>query len=140
MGRSRVGGDVAGMGKSHIGGDARRSAVRRRAVGGSVAGMRKSRVEDDARRSTTRRRGVGGGVVEEERWLHRKNSHGGEERGDGGRLGVGRRLGLRRRRSGSDRMCLDGYHVRELITLGPFHCICINIRITILIINDISQY
>jgi hypothetical protein len=48
-----------------------------------------------------------GGVVEEEVRLYRKSSHSGQERGDGGRLGVGRRLELRRRRrSGSDRMCL----------------------------------
>jgi hypothetical protein len=84
-------------------GKERRTKMRRR---GGVAGMRKSRVEDGARQSAARRRGVGGGVVEEEVWMHRKSSHGREERGDGGRLGVGRRLGLRRRRSGSDRMCL----------------------------------
>jgi hypothetical protein len=71
-----------------------------------VAGVRKSRVEDGVRRSAAQRRGVGGGMVEEELWLHRKSSHGEEERGDGGRLGIGRQLGLRRRRSGSDRTCL----------------------------------
>jgi hypothetical protein len=99
-------------------GGARRGAVRRRAigdgtagvgrsrVGGSVADVGKIRVEDGARQSAARRRGVGGGVVEEEVWLHRKSSHDGEERGDGDLLGVERRLGLRRRRSGSDRMCL----------------------------------
>jgi hypothetical protein len=68
--------------------------------------MRKSRVKDDARQSAAPRRGVGGHVVEEEVWLHRKSSHGRKERGAGGRLGVGRQLGFRRRRSGSDRMCL----------------------------------
>jgi hypothetical protein len=99
--KSRVGGGIAGVVNSR--GGARRGAVRRRAVWGGVAGMRKSRVEDGARRSAARRCGVGDGVVEEEVWLHRKSSHGGEERGDGGRLGVGRWLGLRR--SGSDRMC-----------------------------------
>jgi hypothetical protein len=45
-------------------------------------------------------------VVEEEVWLHRKSSHGGEKRGDDGRLGIGQRLGLKRRRSQSDRMYL----------------------------------
>jgi hypothetical protein len=107
----RVAGGVAGVETSRVAGvgncrgGPRRSVVRRRAVGGGVAGVRKCRVEDGVRWSTARRRGVGGGVVEEEVWLHRKSSHGGEDRGDGGRLGVGRRLGLRRR-SESDRMCL----------------------------------
>jgi hypothetical protein len=82
------------------------AGVSRSSGGGGIAGVRKSRVEDGARRSAAQRRGLGDGVVEEEVWLHRKSSHGGEERGDGGRLGVRRRLGLRRRRSGSDRICL----------------------------------
>jgi hypothetical protein len=50
VGRSRVGGGVASVGKSHIGGSARRSAIRVCAIGGgTMAGMRKSRVEDSAR-------------------------------------------------------------------------------------------
>jgi hypothetical protein len=130
MGRRRVASSLAGVEKSRVGGGlagvvnsrggAKRDAVRRRAIGdgtadvgrsrigGSIAGMGKSRVEDGVRQSAAQRHGVGGGVVEEEVWLHRKSSHGGEDRGDGGQLGVGRRLGLRRRRrrSGSDRMCL----------------------------------
>jgi hypothetical protein len=44
----------------------------------------KSHVEDGAGRNAARRRGVGGGVAEEEGWLHRKSSHGGEKRGEGG--------------------------------------------------------
>jgi hypothetical protein len=86
--RSRIGGSVAGVGKSRVGGGARRSAVRRRAVGGGVASVRKIHVEDGVRRNTARRHGVGADVVEEEGRLHKKSSHGGKERGEGG---VGRR-------------------------------------------------
>jgi hypothetical protein len=57
-----------------------------------MAGMRKCHVEDDARWSAARTRGVGGRMVEEEIWMHRKSSHGGEKRGDDGRLELGRHL------------------------------------------------
>jgi hypothetical protein len=80
MGRSCVGGGVAGVWKSRVGCGTARSAIRRRAIGGGMAGVRKSRMEDDARRSAARRCGAGGSVVEEEVWLHRKSSHGREEK------------------------------------------------------------
>jgi hypothetical protein len=42
VGRSRVGGGVADVAKSRVGGSARRSTVRRHAVGGGVADVRKA--------------------------------------------------------------------------------------------------
>jgi hypothetical protein len=122
----------------------KRSTIQRRAIGGGVAGKGKIHIGGTARRSIARRRGVGGDVAEEEGWLHRESSHGWEGRGG---EGVGRRqtAGVGERpmamvESGRTGSCLGWFRLipyERLTTLGTFHCMGIYTRITILIINRI---